>query len=503
MPSSSEAKRASHVTPAMRQYLDAKKDHPDAILFFRMGDFYEMFYEDALTAARALELTLTSRSKDSGGSPIPMCGIPHHAADGYITRLVKRGFRVAICEQVEQANKAKKNSAPLRREVVRVVSPGTLTESNYLEAKEPVFVIALSIQSEKKAGQQDTKLYPKYGAALVDLSTGEFLAAEYLGEEGRQSIADEISVLSPREIIVASDFDIDRMLPELAGLHLPVTVRDPWSFGFEHAEKTLCDQLQIKGLEGVGLEGHLVATMAAGGLVQYLRDTQKVDLVHLRQILFRSRADHVLLDPTTFKHLEILRGADGTAIGSLLNEIDRTITPMGGRLLRSWLQRPSNLVEPIQERLDAVEELGFLITERAKLRDTLTNVHDLERLAARVALRTAGPRDLVALQESVSRIPKARQILSGCRAPLIQSLGGQLDDLADVRQSIENTLVDRPPVTAREGGCIRDGFDPELDALRSLSRNAKKHIAAMETSERERTGITSLKVRFNLSLIHI
>ena len=481
----------------MRQYLDAKKEHPDTILFFRMGDFYEMFYEDALTAARALELTLTSRSKDSGGSPIPMCGVPHHAADGYITRLVKRGFRVAICEQVEQANKTKKSTAPLRREVVRVVSPGTLTDGSYLDAKEPAFVIALSIKSEKRAKQQDTESQSKYGAALVDLSTGEFQAAEYAGEGGRQSIADEISVLSPREIIVASDFDIERMLPELAGLQLPVTIREPWSFGFEHAERTLCDQLQIEGLEGIGLGGHLAATMAAGGLVQYLRDTQKVDLVHLRQILFRSRADHVLLDPTTFKHLEVMKGADGTVIGSLLHEIDRTITPMGGRLLRAWLQRPSHLVEPIQERLDAVEELGFLNTERAKLRDSLTKVHDLERLVAKVALRTAGPRDLVALRESASMIPKVRNLLKACRAHLVQSLVGQLDDVADVRQAIENTLVEQPPVAAREGGCIRDGFNPALDELRSLSRNAKKHIAAMESSERERTGISSLKVRFN------
>ena len=497
MPSSSEAKRASHVTPAMRQYLDAKKNHPDAIVFFRMGDFYEMFYEDALTAARVLELTLTSRSKDSGGSPIPMCGVPHHAADGYITRLVKRGFRVAICEQVELSNKTKKTGAPLRREVVRVVSPGTLTETTYLDAKEPAFVIALSIKPETKAGQQDGESRIKYGAALIDLSTGEFFAAEYAGEGGRQSIADEISVLSPREIIVASDFDIDRMLPELSGLQLPVTSRDPWSFGFEQAKRTLCDQLEIESLEGIGLGEHLAATMAAGGLVQYLRDTQKVDLVHLRHLLFRSRADHVLLDPTTFKHLEILKGADGNVVGSLLEEIDRTITPMGGRLLRTWLQRPSPLVEPIQDRLDAVEEFGFLTTERAKLRDSLTKVHDLERLVARVALRTAGPRDLVALRESAAMIPKARNILKGCRAPLIQSLVGQLDDVADVRRAIENTLVDQAPVTAREGGCIRDGFDRELDELRSLSRNAKKHISAMETSERERTGISSLKVRFN------
>ena len=498
MASSPEANTASHVSPAMRQYLDAKRQHPDAIVFFRMGDFYEMFYEDALTAARVLELTLTSRSKDSGGSPIPMCGVPHHAADGYITRLVKRGFRVALCEQVEDAKKAKKAKALVRREVVRVVSPGTLTDAGYLESKEPAFLIAVALGPEgadppPSAGGKSAT----YGLALIDLSTGEFSAAEYVGDHGRQAIADEMSVLQPREVIVANGTELATVLPEIADFKLPVTTLDPWAFGFDHASQTLCAQLQTSTLDGTGLAGHATATMAAGALVHYLRDTQKVELVHVRRIAFRSRADHVLIDPTTFRHLEILEATEGGRAGSLLGEIDRTVTPMGGRLLRAWLQRPAHAFERIQDRLDAVEELAFRNTERAKLRDVLKRVHDLERLVARVALHTAGPRDLVALQQSVTVIPRVRGLLNDLRAPLVQSLVAELDDVADVRDAIETVLVTEPPVLARDGGCIRDGVDAELDGLRSISRNAKHHIAQIESTERQRTGIASLKVRFN------
>ena len=496
MGSPTEARRAVRVTPAMRQYLDAKRQHRDALLFFRMGDFYEMFYEDALTAARVLELALTSRSKDAGGSPIPMCGVPCHAADGYVARLVKRGFRVAICEQVEAAGAAKKSKQPLRREVVRVVSPGTLTDASCLEAKEPAFLVAVAPGAAPRPASARPPVGRVYGAALIDLSTGEFSAAEYPGESGRQALVDEVSMLRPREIIVAQDLRLSEVLPELDALHLPVTALDPWTFGFDHARESLRDQLRTT-LEGSDLAGHPAATQAAGALVQYLRDTQKVDLVHVRRIVFRSRADHVLVDASTCRHLEILESAGGGRAGSLLGELDRTVTPMGGRLLRARLQRPAHALEPIQERLDAVEELAFGGAARSKLRETLKAVHDLERLIARVALRAAGPRDLVALRQSVAVIPRIRGLLSDCNAPLARSLLAQLDDVADVRDAIEATLVDEPPAAAHDGRCIRDGVDPALDELRSISRDAKQHIAALENAERERTGIGSLKVRFN------
>ena len=243
----------------MRQYLDAKRQHRDAIVFFRMGDFYEMFYEDALVASRALDLTLTSRSKDAGGNGIPMCGLPYHALDGYLARLVQKGFRVAICEQVEDPRKAK---GLVRREVVRVVSPGTLTDASYLEAREPAFLMAIVGARER------------IGVALLDLSTGEFTTAEYLGTDGLQALADEISVLRPREIVVSSDSVILEQLPDVARLQLPVTQAEPWAFEAEAARRTLLDQLRAHGLEGFGLDGHPVAVQAAGGLLTYLRDTQ-------------------------------------------------------------------------------------------------------------------------------------------------------------------------------------------------------------------------------------
>ena len=488
MPSPAEAKTAfpDSPTPAMRQYLEAKRQYSDAIVFFRMGDFYEMFYEDALTAARVLEITLTSRSKDSGGSPIPMCGVPHHAADAYIARLVKQGFRVAICEQVEDAKKAKKL---VRRAVVRVVSPGTLTDAGYLDAKEPAFLLAVA--PDGRVGDR------RLGVALIDLSTGDFTTAEYVGDPGDQALADEMAVLRPRELIVSTEVDLAVDLPAVNAFQIPITTLEPGWFAYDHARKALCDQMRVAGLEGFGLEGHRAAIMAAGALVQYLQDTQKVDLQHVRRVAFHSRADHLQIDPTTFRHLEVVESAEGGRVGSLLGEIDRTATSMGGRLLRTWLQRPLNDLTRIQDRLDAVEELAFRNTERAKLQDTLRAVHDLERLIARVALGAAGPRDLVGLRQSVATIPRVRMLLADLQAPLIRSLLAELDDVVDVREAIETTLVDEPPALARDGGCIRDGVHPELDDLRSVSRNAKQLIAAMEQAERARTGITSLKVRYN------
>ena len=499
LPSQQTSAAGPSVTPAMRQYLDAKRQHPDAVVFFRMGDFYEMFYEDALITARALELTLTSRSKDGGGRAIPMCGVPYHAADAYVARLVKKGFRVAICEQVEDPKIAK---GLVRREVVRVVSPGTLTDSTYLEAREPAYLMAIAptISPARPAPTATPALNAPgttFGIALLDFSTGEFTAAEYAGNVGQQAIADEVSVLRPREIVVPADFELATHLPEVAAAALPITTAEPWTFDPARAESALTEQLRAGGLDGYGLRGHAAAVAAAGGLVQYLRDTQKSDLAHVRSIAFRQASGYLIIDPVTLKHLEVVEAADGGRPGSLLNEIDRTVTVMGGRLLRAWLLRPLLTLEPIQDRLDAVEEFAFRTTERGKLRDALKIVHDLERLVARAALGTAGPRDLVAIGESISVIPRVRLLLEELRAPLIQSLLGELDDLVDVRHAIGSMLVDEPPALSRDGGCIRDGVDSELDELREISRSGKRHIAEMEERERARTGIASLKIRYN------
>jgi DNA mismatch repair protein MutS len=475
----------------MRQYFEAKRQYRDAILFFRMGDFYEMFYEDALTAARALELTLTSRSKDAAGNAVPMCGVPFHAADGYVARLVKRGFRVAICDQVEDPRKAK---GVVKREVTRVVSPGTLTDVGYLDAREPAFCLALAPAGVETSRAPDGGTL---GVSLLDVSTGEFLAAEYVGEAGRQALNEEVSVLRPREIVAPQGLDVAALLPEAARLGIAVTAVEPWSFGHERAHRTLAEQLQARSLHGYGLEGRAAAICAAGALLAYLRDTQKVDLAHVRAIGWRERSDGLLIDPMTFRHLEVLEGAGGGREASLLATIDRTETVMGARLLRAWLMRPLVSLERIQDRLDAVEEFGFHVTERGRLRDTLRAVHDLERLIARCALGTAGPRDLVALRQSLAAVPRVRLVLQPMQAPLVQSLVGELDEIADVRDAIAATITDEPPALARDGGVVRDGVDPELDELRGISRSGREHIAAMEHAERARTGIASLKIRYN------
>ena len=473
------------VTPAMRQYFDAKRQHRDAIVFFRMGDFYEMFYEDALVASRALELTLTSRSKDANGTAIPMCGLPFHAADGYITRLVRQGFRVAICEQVEDPKKAK---GLVKREVVRVVSPGTLTDAGYLDAREPAFIAAIA---PSVVGGKTEKL----GVALLDLSTGEFAAAEYEGAGCFEAAGRELALLRPREIVAADGVDLGAITPNGHGPRL--TRIEGWSFEAGSARKVLLDQFRTHSLAAFGLEDKLAAVSAAGALLQHLRDTQKADLAHVRAISLRGASDCMVLDPSTLKHMEIAEGTEGGRAGSLIGEIDRAVTPMGSRMLRGWLLRPLVVLPKIQDRLDAVEDFAFRASERAKLREALKSIHDLERLTARAALGTAGPRDLVALQQSLSAIPRVRTAAGDLKAPLVASLLAEIDDLTDVRDAVESTLIEEPGAFARDGGYVRDGLDSEIDSLRAISRGGKQLIAEMEEAERARTGISSLKIRYN------
>lgn len=471
----------------MRQYLAAKRQHRDAIVFFRMGDFYEMFYEDAVTAARALDLTLTSRSKDAAGGAIPMCGIPHHAADAYLTRLVRKGFRVAICEQVEDPRKAR---GVVRREVVRVVSPGTFTDTAYLDDREPAFLMAVAVLPPAAAGAPD-----RYGMAVLDVSTGSFAAAEYDGGSGRQALSEDVAVLQPREVVAPRDHDVTPLLPH--PVPPAVTPLDPEAFHVDRAREALTSQFGTAGLDGFGLADRPAAVAAAGALVRYLRETQRGRLAHVRGIAFREAADAMLVDPVTLRHLEVVRSMEGGRAGSLLAEIDCTVTVMGSRLLRSWLLRPLVSLERIRNRLDAVEEIGFRSTDRARLREALKRVHDLERLLARAAMGTAGPRDLLALQRSLAAIPRIKAILQPLDAPLTRSLAAELDEAPAVRDAIEATVVESPPAVARDGGVIRDGVDAQLDDLRAISRGGKDRIAAMEAAERARTGIGSLKIRFN------
>ena len=491
MPTAPGTPSDSSVTPAMRQYLDAKQQYRDAILLFRMGDFYEMFYEDALVAARALELTLTSRSKDGQGASIPMCGVPHHAVDTYLARLVKKGFRVAICDQVEDPKKAK---GLVKREIVRVVSPGTLTDAQYLDAREPAFLMSMTPEVRSPKPEAGQRSEPVWGAALLDLSTGEFTCAEYAGKAGLQALRDEIAVLRPREVVAPIDLDLDSVLN---GAAVPVTRVEPWTFEHESARRVLIGQLRTTGLEGFGLDGHPAAVSAAGALLHYLRDTQKADLAHVRSVSLKTSADCLLIDAITMRHLELVESMEGGRDGTLLHEIDRTLTPMGGRLLRSWLLRPLVSLDRIHDRLDAVEEMAFRSTDRGKFRELLKSVHDLERLVARIALGTAGPRDLVGLKQSIAAVPRIRLVLGSCDAPLVRTLVAALDDLIDVRDAIDSHIIEEPGALVRDGGYLRDGVDQELDDLRRISRSGKQVIAELEERERARTGISSLKVRYN------
>jgi len=448
-----------------------------------MGDFYEMFYEDALTASRALELTLTSRAKDGSGTAIPMCGIPFHAVDAYLGRLVRKGYRVALCEQTEDPRKAK---GLVRREVTRVVSPGTFADGSYLDAREPSFLASVSTAGAA-AG--------RYGLAYLDVSTGEFAAAEFSGAGARDALAAELGMLRPKELLLASDTDPAALLPLAGGPR--VTSVEPWTFDLDRSRAALLEQFRAASLAPYGLDHSPAALGAAGALVGYLRETQRSDLAHVRGLSLRTPADCLAIDPVTMRHLGLVEGPDGDRADSVLDEIDRTVTAMGGRLMRAWLVRPLVTLARIQDRLDAVEDFAFRATERAKLRETLKGIHDMERLMSRISLGTAGPRDLACLAQSLAILPRLLTLAGDLQAPLIRSFAAEIDPLADVRSAIEHTLVDEPPALARDGGVIRDGVDPELDELRGISRGGKDAIARMEEAERSRSGIASLKIRYN------
>ncbi len=457
-------------TPLMRQYQAVKQQVPNTLLFFRLGDFYELFYDDAVTAARELEITLTSRNKEQGQA-IPMCGVPYHAAESYLARLIQKGYRVAICDQVEDPRQAKKL---VRREVTRIVTPGTATEANLLRSRENNFLAAVARRDEAA------------GIAWVDISTGEFRATEV--EAGEMAAA--VETLNPREVLVAPGS------PALAGRR---TELEAWIFDRDYGESALREHYRLHSLDGTGLSGHPLATAAAGAILHYLRDTQRSALDHLETPGFQDRRGAMLLDAVTVRNLELVEplfAGEGPEV-TLLNVLDQTATGMGGRLLRQRLLRPSLDAAEIDARLEAVEELLRNTILRGEIRKVLHEVLDLERLLARVTLGRANPRELLALGRSLGRIPEIKRQLGPAASSRLRELRERLDEIADVRDAIAAGLSDDPPVNLTDGGVIRDGYHSELDRLRGLRRNSRSFLAAIETRERERTGIPSLKVRFN------
>jgi len=456
-------------TPLMRQYHSIKQQVPGALLMFRLGDFYELFYEDAITAARELEITLTSRNKEQG-HPVPMCGVPYHAAEGYMARLIQKGYRVAICDQMEDPRFAKKL---VKREITRIVTPGTATEAALLRSHENNYLAAVAVEGRRA------------GLAHVDVSTGEFRATEMEAGE----VAAALEQLGPREVLHAPGQKPPgegRLLTEVEG----------WVFDCDHTERSLREQYRLATLEGCGLGGKRLAVGAAGAILHYLKETQRAALDHLDKPTFYDRAEAMVLDAVTVRNLELLEPIflDGRKEATLVGIIDQTLTGMGGRLLRARLLRPALEVAEIEARLDALEALLAATIARAELRKTLGEIQDLERLLAKVTLGTAGPREVLALGKSLGKIPRVKKALEGLagRGPVLPD-----DEVAEVRERILAAIAEQPPVNLADGGAIRDGFDPELDRLRDLSRNSRRHIAQLEARERARTGIGSLKARFN------
>ena len=465
------------LTPMLRQYHAVKQEVPDALLLFRLGDFYELFFEDAVTASRELEITLTARNKDSD-QPVPMCGVPYHAADGYIARLLKKGHKVAICDQMEPPQKGSKL---VRREVTRIVTPGTVTDSNLLSPGENNYLLAVTESGDS------------LGCAFLDLSTGEFRASQFSGESRWSRLVLEVDHWSPREVIYPER--IKGSLQQFDGI--TKTALDDWLFDLDYASRILRDQLKAATLEGFGLSDKPLATGASGAIVHYVRQTQKTALEHVNTLSCQETASYLILDPSTIRNLELLESSAGESRDSLLGILNKTRTGMGARLLRGWMIRPSIDARDIEGRYDAVEELSRSTIVADEVSKSLDGIFDLERLLSRITIGTASPRELVALRSSVGKLPDVRGVLEKRKAPRFASLLSRLDLLEDLHALLSKAISDSPPPVVVDGGVIREGYHAELDDLRNLSKNNKAYLAMLESRERERTGIASLKVRFN------
>ncbi|MCD9188082.1 MAG: DNA mismatch repair protein MutS [Pyrinomonadaceae bacterium] len=490
-----------NATPMFRQYLEIKKNYPGTLLFFRLGDFYELFNEDAVIGSRELEITLTARQKDSK-NPIPMCGVPHHAASNYIARLVKKGYRVAICEQSEPGGKDVKL---VKREVVRVITPGTAIDPQLVEAKEAVYLAAI-------CGSGET-----FGASFLELSTGEFFTTQLSGSKAWDEICADIESFSPRELLfpvslqklVEQTFlnssnklfnnssNVVSISPRNANkFSTTLTNLDDWLFHLEDCENSLKNQFKVNQLTGFGIEGKTEAIRAAGACLNYAKETQRAAAEHIAELNYLETNDFMILDAITLRNLEIVESRSEQNKKTLFSVIDETITGMGSRLLRSWLLRPSIKRSEIQTRLSAITELTDLML-RDKIRFLLKEVSDLERLVGRLNLGTATPRDLIALNRSLSQTPKINFALSDAQSLLLQVLSENIFELPRIRDLIANSIADEPPLNVNEGGIIRAGFNEELDEVRNISNFAKQTIATFEEQEKRRTGISNLKVRFN------
>ncbi|HWP92918.1 MAG TPA: DNA mismatch repair protein MutS [Thermodesulfobacteriota bacterium] len=468
-------------TPMIKQYLRIKREHPDALLFFRLGDFYEMFFEDANVASKILGIALTSRNKSEKNS-VPLCGVPYHSVEPYIAKLLEHGHKVAICEQVEDPRLAK---GIVDRRVTRILTPGVILDSEKLDSKSSNFLAA--VYNDGKS----------YGLSYADISTGEFKSTSF---STLDELKLELANLEPKEVLLPEALhQREELVSFLEQAWNPLlTSLDHWVWDLEGAREGLKDILATHTLEPFGLEGHPESIIASGAIVHYLKETQKGDLPPLDAPLYYETTDYLLIDESTRRNLELIKTIRGESRrGSLLSILDETLTGMGGRLLKQWINYPLVDTNRINERLDAVEELKEESGLRKKLREALREINDIERIIGRISTTSAKPRDLGALRDSSYFISDLKLILKNSRSKRLEEVGQKLDDLADIKALLEKALVDEPPFSSRDGGIFRDGFSEELDQLRLIKRDGRKWIAGLEAKERESTRINSLKVGYN------
>jgi len=480
------------LTPMLKQYLEIKDQHADSILFYRMGDFYEMFFEDAQIASKILSITLTSRNNKNDANKVPMCGVPYHAAQTYIAKLVRAGKRVAICEQVENPAEAK---GIVKREVIRVISPGVITDDQLLDEKENSYVCGICRLTE---GNRTT-----WGISFMDLSTGDFSVGEFV-DAGKipEQLFDQLSRMNPAEILV-NESQHESLLPFLNAveLHLSgicITGRPPHIFHLDSCLETLTDHFQVMSLDGFGCAGYHPGIIAAGVLLDYVIETQKTDLAHIETIKPIDLDAVLLIDDSSRRNLELTQTLiGGKREGSLLSVMDRTCTPMGARLLKHYLLFPLQNPTHIKARLKAVGFLHKNTTVRKKLREALTSIYDLERLNSRMVLGHGNGRDAVALSQSFAMLPEIQQLLCRCDSPKLKSISNDFDTLSDIHELLSSAIADDPPITLRDGNLIRQGYSNELDELVALLRDGKQLILNLEQQEREKTGLAKLKIGFN------
>ncbi len=469
------------LSPMMRTYMETKEQYKDCILFYRLGDFYEMFFDDALTASRELEITLTG--KDCGlAERAPMCGVPFHAADTYVNRLVQKGYRVAIAEQMEDPKQAK---GLVRREVIRVVTPGTILNTEVLDETKNNYLMSIAYVGNL------------FGLAFCDVSTGDFYITEVNNKEG---LEDEIFKFSPSEILCNDLFCMSgENLEELQQrVHFSMFTPDKWYFEQDNAEQIIKEHFGVAELSGLGIGDYDAAVIAAGAVLRYLYETQKNTMPHITNIQPYVTGKYMIVDTSTRRNLELTETLrEKHKRGSLLWVLDKTKTAMGARLLRSYIEQPLIEKAKILERQEAVKELFDEFLLREELREYLNPIYDLERLIGRISYKSANPRDLLAFASSLKMLPAIADLLKECKAPLLRQLFADLDELTDLRELIDESIAEEPPITIREGGIIRDGYSEDVDLLRRSKTEGKNWLLDMEVKEREKTGIKSLKIRYN------